>query len=118
MKKNNKGKFSLNDLYLIRGFIETYNDIKTMKSELDEMIYEKENNLNSKLTIELMEKLHFFDSEMFTIIKNHDIKNMQDLLDSDLNKWKDLELYKREELEELLKCADLSRLEKNKVIKR
>ncbi len=114
MEKNNKGRISLKDLYLIKNFIETYSDLDIMILEVvDRMIYEKENGLNSKVTIELMEQLHFFDSELLLIIKNHGIRNMQDLLDSKLNEWDDLGELRRQELEELLVTSDLSRLEKN-----
>ena len=58
----------------------------------------EKNNMNSRLTIELMEKLHFFDSEMFEILKNHGIKNIQDLIDADLSKWNGLETQRRLEL--------------------
>ena len=112
MKKNNMRDFSKEDLYLIRDFIETFNDIKTMKSEVDIMIYEKEKNMNNRLTIELMEQLHFFDSEMFDILKSHGIKNIQDLIDSDLEEW-GLTQQRRLELEEAKLWYDFSHLEDN-----
>ena len=114
MKKNNIKDFSKEDLYLVRDFIETQSDIKTMLSEVDEMILEKEkkeNDMNHRLTIELMEQLHFFDSEMIELLKKHGIKNIQDLLDSDLSTWKDLEKYRREELEEEMVWYDFSHLD-------
>lgn len=112
MKKNNMRDFSKDDLYLIRDFIETFNDVKTMKSEMDIMIYEKEKNMNSRLTIELMEELHFFDREMFEILKSHNIKNIQDLIDSNLDEW-DLTSQRRLELEEAKVWYDFSHLEEN-----
>lgn len=112
MKKNNMKDFSKEDLYLIRNFIETFSDIKTMKSEVDIMIYEKEKNMNSRLTIELMEQLHFFDREMFDILKSHGIKNIQDLIDSNLDEW-DLTQQRRIELEEAKVWYDFSHLEDN-----
>jgi len=112
MKKNNMRDFSKEDLYLIRDFIETFNDIKTMKSEVDIMIYEKEKNMNNRLTIELMEELHFFDREMFEILKSHNIKNIQDLIDSDLEEW-GLTQQRRLELEEAKLWYDFSHLEDN-----
>lgn len=104
--------FSKDDLYLIRDFIETFNDVKTMESEMDIMIYEKEKNMNSRLTIELMEELHFFDREMFEILKSHNIKNIQDLIDSNLDEW-DLTSQRRLELEEAKVWYDFSHLEEN-----
>lgn len=112
MKKNNMRDFSKEDLYLIRDFIETFNDIKTMKSEVDILIYEKEKNMNSRLTIELMEQLHFFDREMFDILKSHGIKNIQDLIDSNLDEW-NLTQQRRLELEEAKLWYDFSHLEDN-----
>lgn len=112
MKKNNMRDFSKEDLYLIRDFIETFSDIKTMKSEVDIMIYEKEKNMNNRLTIELMEQLHFFDREMFDILKSHGIKNIQDLIDSNLDEW-DLTQQRRLELEEAKVWYDFDNLEKN-----
>ena len=72
----------------------------------------EKNNMNSRLTIELMEKLHFFDSEMFEILKNHGIKNIQDLIDADLSKWNGLETQRRLELNEAKVWYDFSKLEK------
>lgn len=112
MKKNNMRDFSKEDLYLIRDFIETFSDIKTMKSEVDIMIYEKEKNMNNRLTIELMEQLHFFDREMFDILKSHGIKNIQDLIDSNLDEW-NLTQQRRLELEEAKVWYDFDNLEKN-----
>ncbi len=120
MKKNNMREFSKEDLYLIRNFIETNKDVNTMLSEVDIMIYEKEDGMNSKLTIELMEQLHFFDSEMFDILKSHGIKNIQDLIDSDLGTW-GLTHQRRKELEEAKIWYDFSRIESdtnNKVNKK
>ena len=112
MKKNKMKDFSKEDLYLIRDFIETFSDIKTMKSEVDILIYEKEKNMNSRLTIELMEQLHFFDREMFDILKSHGIKNIQDLIDSNLDEW-GLTQQRRLELEEAKLWYDFSHLEDN-----
>lgn len=72
----------------------------------------KKNNLNKRLTIELMEELHFFDSELLQILKSHGIKNIQNLIDADLSKWNGLEQQRRIELEEAKVWYDLSRLEK------
>ena len=72
----------------------------------------KKNNLNQRLTIEVMEQLHFFDSEMFEILKSQGIKNIQNLIDADLSKWNGLEQQRRLELEEAKVWYDLSRLEK------
>ena len=82
------------------------------KSEVDILIYEKEKNMNSRLTIELMEQLHFFDREMFDILKSHGIKNIQDLIDSNLDEW-DLTQQRRLELEEAKLWYDFSHLEDN-----
>lgn len=112
MKKNNMRDFSKEDLYLIRNFIETNKDVNTMLSEVDIMIYEKEHGMNSRLTIELMEQLHFFDSEMFDILKSHGIKNIQDLIDSNLEEW-GLTQQRRLELEEAKLWYDFSHLEDN-----
>ena len=112
MKKNNIKDFSKEDLYLIRDFIETFDDVKTMKSEVDIMIYEKEKGMNSRLTIELMEQLHFFDKELLEILKIHDIKNIQDLIDSNLDEWH-LTSQRRLELEEAKVWYDFSHLEEN-----
>lgn len=72
----------------------------------------EKNNMNQRLTIEVMEQLHFFDSEMFEILKNHGIKNIQDLIDADLNKWNGLETQRRLELNEAKVWYDFSKLEK------
>jgi hypothetical protein len=72
-------------------------------------------NMNSRLTIELMEQLHFFDSEMFEILKSHGIKNIQNLIDADLSKWNGLETQRKIELEEAKVWYDLSRLEKEEI---
>ena len=71
----------------------------------------KKNNMNSRLSIELMEELHLFDSEMFEILKRNGVKNIQDLIDADLSKWKNLEVQRRKELEEAKVWYDFSRLE-------
>ena len=115
MKKNNIRDLSKEDLYLIRDFIETNKDKITMLSEVDIMIKEKEEkekDLNHRLTIELMERLHFFDSEMFSILKTHNIKNIQDLIDSNLDEW-NLTSQRRLELEEAKVWYDFSHLEDN-----
>ncbi len=115
MKKNNIEDFSKEDLYLVRNFIETNKDKITMLSEVDKMILEKEkkeHDMNHRLTIELMEQLHFFDSEMFDILKSHGIKNIQDLIDSDLEEW-GLTQQRRLELEEAKLWYDFSHLEDN-----
>lgn len=115
MKKNNIEDFSKEDLYLVRNFIETNKDKITMLSEVDKMILEKEkkeHDMNHRLTIELMEQLHFFDSEMFEILKSHNIKNIQDLIDSDLSKW-NLTQQRRLELEEAKVWYDFSHLDEN-----
>ena len=115
MKKNNINDFSLEDLYLIRDFIETKKDINTMLLEVDSVIKEKEEKLddmNHKLTIELMEQLHFFDSEVFNILKSHNIKNIQDLIDSDLSSW-NLTHQRRLELEEAKVWYNFNHIEEN-----
>lgn len=124
MEKNNMRDFSKEDLYLIRDFIETFNDVKTVKSEVDIMIYDKEKeekerqekSLNHRLTIEEMEKLHLFDSELLNLLKRHNIKNMQDLIDANLDKWdlgRENLSGRRPELEDAKVWYDFSRLEKN-----
>lgn len=75
----------------------------------------KKNNLNKRLTIELMEELHFFDSELLQILKSHGIKNIQNLIDADLSKWNGLETQRRFELEEAKKWYDLSRLDEEEL---
>lgn len=105
--------YSKEELYLLREFIESFDNINTMKNEVDIMIYRKEKNereFNGKLTIELMEKLHFFDSEVFDILRKHNIRNIQDLINSDLSKW-NLTQQRRLELEEAKVWYDFSRLE-------
>lgn len=99
MKKNKIEDFSLDELKFMRSFIETHNDVNTMLSEVDKVINSRVNGINYKLTIELMEKLHFFDSEVFSILKSHNIGNIQDLIDSDLSKW-EIEQQRKLELEE------------------
>ena len=71
----------------------------------------EKNNMNNRLTIELMEELHLFDSEMLEILKSNGVKNIQDLIDTDLSKWKNLETQRRKELEEARCWYDFSRLE-------
>lgn len=110
MKKNNIERFSKEQLYLVRDFIETFSDVQTMKTELDKMIYKKEKNFNNRLTIELMKKIGFFDSELFEILKRHDIQNIQDLIDSNLDEW-NLTQQRRLELEEAKVWYDFSRME-------
>ena len=73
----------------------------------------EKNNMNSRLTIELMEKLHLFDSEMLEILKRNNIRSIQDLIDADLSKWKNLEVQRRKELEEARCWYDFSRLEED-----
>ena len=103
MKKNNIEDFSKDELIVFKQFIETCGNVKTIKSEMDSLIEKKEKerieSMNYRLTIELMEQLHFFDSEVFGILKSHDIKNIQDLIDSDLGTW-GLTHQRRKELEE------------------
>ena len=83
-----------------------------MLSEVDRIIDSRVNSVNYRLTIELMEELHFFDSEMFDILKSHGIKNIQDLIDSDLEEW-NLTQQRRLELEEAKLWYDFSHLEDN-----
>lgn len=122
MEKKLLSDFSLEQLQEVKQFIETHKKIKTMRFEVDEMIKEKEqekidkendriNGMNYRLTIDLMEKLHFFDSELLWILRNHDIKNIQDLIDSNLNTW-GLTTQRRIELEEAKVWYDLSRIER------
>ena len=75
----------------------------------------KRNNLNKRLTIELMEELHFFDSELLQILKSHGIKNIQNLIDADLSKWNGLETQRRLELKEAKKWYDLSKLDEEEL---
>ena len=70
-------------------------------------------NVNSRLTIELMEQLHLFDSEMLEILKRNGVKNIQDLIDADLSKWRGLEPQSRLELEEAKSWYDFSGLEED-----
>ncbi|MBQ9019075.1 MAG: hypothetical protein IJ097_02020 [Bacilli bacterium] len=117
MKKNNINSLSLKELYLVRSFIETHKDKNTMMLEVDSIIKDKEDktsDLNHKLTIELMEKLHFFDSELFSILKSHNIKNIQDLIDSNLNEW-NLTQQRRIELEEAKIWYDFSSINNGKI---
>lgn len=117
MKKNNISDLSLEELYLVRSFIETNKDKNTMILEVDNIIKEKEDkitDMNHRLTIELMKKLHFFDSELFNILENHDIKNIQDLIDSNLNEW-DLTSQRRIELEEAKIWYDFSSTNNSKI---
>ena len=72
----------------------------------------KEHDMNHRLTIELMEELHFFDRELFNILKSHNIKNIQDLIDSDISNW-NLTSQRRLELEEAKIWYDFSNIEEN-----
>ena len=72
-------------------------------------------NMNSRLTIELMEQLHFFDSEMFEILKRNGVRNIQDLIDADLSKWKNIEEQRKLELNEAKSWYDFSRVEKDEI---
>ena len=116
MKKNNIEDFSKDELIVFKQFIETCGNVKTIKSEMDSLIEKKEKerieSMNYRLTIELMEQLHFFDSEVFGILKSHDIKNIQDLIDSNLEEW-GLTQQRRLELEEAKLWYDFSHLEDN-----
>lgn len=71
--------------------------------------------MNSRLTIELMEQLHFFDSEMFEILKRNGVRNIQDLIDADLSKWKNIEEQRKLELNEAKSWYDFSRVEKDEI---
>ena len=116
MKKNNIEDFSKDELIVFKQFIETCGNVKTIKSEMDSLIEKKEKerieSMNYRLTIELMEQLHFFDSELFSILKSHNIRNIQDLIDSDLGEW-GLTHQRRLELEEAKVWYDFSNLEEN-----
>jgi len=112
MKKNKIEDFSLDELKTIKTFIDEKEDINSLKNHIDKVIDERVNSINYKLTIELMKKLHFFDSELFEILDNHNIKNIQDLIDSDLEEW-NLTHQRRIELEEAKVWYDFSRLEEN-----
>jgi len=112
MKKNKIEDFSLDELKLIKSFIETHNDVNTMISEVDKVIDSRINGINYRLTIELMEELHFFDREVFDILKSHNIKNIQDLIDSDLEEW-NLTKQRRLELEEAKLWYNFDRLGEN-----
>ena len=124
MKKNNIEDFSKDELIVFKQFIETCGNVKTIKSEVDSLIEKKEKerieSMNFRLTIELMEQLHFFDSEVFGILKSHNIKNIQDLIDSDLGEW-GLTHQRIKELEEAKVWYDFSKIESdtnNKVNKK
>ena len=112
MKKNNIRDFSKQELIVVKDFIKTFSNVDTMLSEVDSIIKEKEDNMNRKLTIELMEELHFFDRELFNILKSHNIKNIQDLIDSDISNW-NLTSQRRLELEEAKIWYDFSNIEDN-----
>jgi len=116
MTKNNIEDFSKDELVVFKKFIETCGNVKTIKLEVDSLIEKKEKeekeNMNYRLTIELMERLHFFDSEVFNILKSHNIRNIQDLIDSDLSKW-NLTHQRRIELEEAKIWYDFSHLDAN-----
>lgn len=112
MKKNKIEDFSLDELKLLKSFIETHNDVNTMLSEVDRIIDSRVNSVNYRLTIELMEELHFFDREMFGILKSHNIRNIQDLIDSDLEEW-NLTQQRRLELEEAKVWYNFEHLEEN-----
>ena len=112
MKKNNIRDFSKQELIVVKDFIKTFSNVDTMLSEVDGIIKEKEDNMNRKLTIELMEELHFFDRELFNILKSHNIKNIQDLIDSDISNW-NLTTQRRLELEEAKIWYDFSNIEEN-----
>ena len=112
MKKNKIEDFSLDELKTIKTFIDEKEDINSLKNHIDKVIDERVNSINYRLTIELMKKLHFFDSELFEILDNHNIKNIQDLIDSDLEEW-NLTHQRRVELEEAKVWYDFSRLEEN-----
>ena len=112
MKKNKIEDFSLDELKTIKTFIDEKEDINSLKNHIDKVIDERVNSINYRLTIELMKKLHFCDSELFEILDNHNIKNIQDLIDSDLEEW-NLTHQRRVELEEAKVWYDFSRLEEN-----
>ena len=112
MKRNKIEDFSLDELKTIKTFIDEKEDINSLKNHIDKVIDERVNSINYRLTIELMKKLHFFDSELFEILDNHNIKNIQDLIDSDLEEW-NLTHQRRVELEEAKVWYDFSRLEEN-----
>lgn len=116
MVKNNIEDFSKDELVVFKKFIETCGNVKTINSEMDALIAKKEEeritSMNYRLTIELMEQLHFFDSEIFDILKSHNIKNIQDLIDSDLGSW-GLIHQRRIELEEAKHWYNFSKIEED-----
>lgn len=115
MEVKSVNDFSKEELLVVKSFIENSNNFDNALMEIDKLIKDKdkkENNMNSNLTIELMEKLHFFDRETFYILKMHNIKSIQDLIDSDLSDW-NLTSQRRLELEEAKIWYDFSNIEEN-----
>ncbi len=108
--KKDINDFSLEELKLIRSYIGRFINIEAPKKALDMMISdketEKEESLNQKFNIELMKKV--FDSELFSIIQEHEINNIQDLIDSDTDKW-NITTQRKIELEEAKSWYDFDK---------
>lgn len=114
-KKKGIEDFSLDELIIVRNYISSYANTERVSMNMDSIIEKKrkETDFNHRLTIELMEQLHLFDGELLELLKLHGIKNIQDLIDSDLSDW-DLLTDKRNILEEAKVWYDFSRIEKRK----
>ena len=101
MKKLDLNKFSVEQLELIKDTLIESQDINEAIKKVDSVIKHKTdyNNLNVKLTVEMMEKYNFFPPHIIEVIKMNGIKNLEELYSADIGSFKDITQSIREHLE-------------------
>ena len=80
--------FSLSQLEEIQEFLWEYSDLRSMREVVQKRIQEKKNkekSINEHFTIDLMERIHIFNSVQLQVLKKNQITNLQQLIDCDLD---------------------------------
>ena len=108
MKKKNINDFTLDELKVIRSTLKDYDDIDNLKKTINDIILDKEDNINVMFDIDGFIKLSIFDPEELLILQKNGIHNLQELIDCNLENLDGMTMGYYEKFDWARKVYDMS----------
>ena len=100
-KKKTIDDFSLDELKVIKKYIDYYTSFRELKEDLLQRIEDKCDfaHLYQRFDTEVFESCHIFEPNELEVLKNNNIYNFQDLIDCDLDSLKGITMVIKEKLD-------------------
>ncbi|MBQ3306791.1 MAG: hypothetical protein IJG68_01200 [Bacilli bacterium] len=88
--------------------------IKTIENKIFQKEEEQKKSINIRFNLELMEKLQILEPSELKLVKEQGIKNLQELLELDLDSIPNISISTKKSIEEKRRFYDMSTFEEKK----